>query len=195
VSEPEAIFFDGPQDFRAWLERNHATATEVWVGFFKKASGRQTMSWSEAVDQALCFGWIDGKLNRIDGETHRQRFTPRKPRSNWSRINVEKVERLEAAGLMTPAGRRAFEARSEARTGVYSFEREDTAELPPEFERRLRAREAAWSYFEGLPPGYRRTAVHWVMSAKRGETRERRLETLIDCSARGEDIPPLRRAG
>ncbi|HYZ71183.1 MAG TPA: YdeI/OmpD-associated family protein [Thermoleophilaceae bacterium] len=153
------------------------------------------MSWSEAVDQALCFGWIDGKLNRIDDERHRQRFTPRKRGSNWSKVNVEKVARLQAEGLMTAAGRRAFEAREEARTGVYSFEREQEAELDPEHERRLRANPEALAYFESRPPSYRRRATHWVMSAKREETRARRLETLIDCSARGEDIPPLRRLG
>jgi uncharacterized protein YdeI (YjbR/CyaY-like superfamily) len=191
--DDEAIFFDGPEAFREWLERNGESESEVWVGFFKKATGRQTMSWSQAVDQVLCFGWIDGKLNRIDDERYRQRFTPRKPRSNWSKVNVEKVARLEADGLMTPAGRRAFDARVEARTGVYSFERDRDPELYPEHERRLRANPEALAYFERRPPWYRRTATHWVMSAKREETRVRRLDTLIDCSARGDDIPPLRR--
>jgi uncharacterized protein YdeI (YjbR/CyaY-like superfamily) len=149
------------------------------------------MSWSEAVDQALCFGWIDGRVNKIDGDRYMQRFTPRKPGSNWSKINVEKVARLKEAGLMRPAGMKAFEARSEARTGVYSFERH--TELAPEYEARLRADEAAAEYFDSRPPWYRRTASHFVMSAKREETRLRRLERLIEDSAAGRDIKELRR--
>ncbi|MDQ3721211.1 MAG: YdeI/OmpD-associated family protein [Actinomycetota bacterium] len=188
----EPIFFDGPEGFREWLEANHERATEVSVGFYKKATGRQTMSWSQAVDQALCFGWIDGKLNRIDDERHRQRFTPRKPGSNWSRVNVEKMAKLEAGGLMTPAGRRAFEQRREDRTGVYSFEADEPAQLPAEYAERLSA--TARSYCERRPPWYRRASAHWVMSAKREETRVKRLNTLIECSEQGLDVPPLRRA-
>jgi uncharacterized protein YdeI (YjbR/CyaY-like superfamily) len=151
------------------------------------------MSWSEAVDQALCFGWIDGRANSIDDDRYMQRFTPRKQASNWSKVNVEKVARLEEAGLMRPAGRAAFEKRKGDRTGVYSFEREN-AELPPEFQERLRANEAAADYFDAKPPWYRRTATHWVTSAKREDTRERRLTQLIEDSAKGVDIKPLRRA-
>ena len=131
------------------------------------------MTWSQAVDQALCFGWIDSVMRRIDDERHMQRFTPRRPGSNWSKVNVEKVAKLEAAGLMTDAGRRAFEARTEEKTGVYSFEAMDAAKLPPEFEKRLKGRRQ--EYFEERAPSYRRTVIHWVVSAKREETRVRRL--------------------
>ena len=186
---PEPIFFDGPDHFREWLEAHHDSADEVHVGFWKKATGKQSMSWSQAVDQALCFGWIDGKLNRIDDERHRQRFTPRKKGSNWSKVNVEKVARLEAEGRMTDAGRRAFAERIDSKTGVYSFEGEQSEELPPDY----RLAPAARQYFEGKPPWYRRAAVHWVTSAKREETRLKRLSQLNECSERGLDVPPLRR--
>jgi len=189
----QPIFFEGTGAFRDWLEANHASESEVFVGFFKKGTGKQTMSWSQAVDQALCFGWIDGVLRRIDGESHYQRFTPRKAGSNWSKVNVEKVARLEAEGLMTPAGRKAFEARREDRTGVYSFEREEPAELPPELAERLQASAAAQRYFEGRPPWYRRACTHWVTSAKRADTRLRRMDQLVECSEQGVDIPQLRR--
>jgi uncharacterized protein YdeI (YjbR/CyaY-like superfamily) len=165
----------------------------VYVGFYKTHTGKRAMSWSEAVDQALCFGWIDSRADGIDDDRYMQRFTPRKPGSNWSKINVEKVARLEQAGLMRPGGRAAFERRKDAKTGVYSFEGE-SAELPAAYEERLRANEAAAAYFDRKPPWYRRTAAHWVTSAKRKETRERRLAQLIEDSAAGVDIKPLRRA-
>ena len=162
------------------------------MGFYKTHTGKRAMTWSESVDQALCFGWIDGRANSIDEDRYMQRFTPRKPGSNWSKINVEKVAKLTDAGLMRPAGLAAFERRTVDRTGVYSFER-GNAELPPEFEERLRANAAAAEYFDSRPPWYRRTATHWVVSAKREETRLRRLAQLIEDSANGLDIKPLRR--
>jgi uncharacterized protein YdeI (YjbR/CyaY-like superfamily) len=158
---------------------------------YKQHTGKRAMSWSEAVDQALCFGWIDGRANRIDDDSYMQRFTPRRPGSNWSKINVEKVAKLKEAGLMRPAGLAAFERRTDDKTGVYSFERD--AELAPEYEERLRANPAAAGYFDSKPPWYRRTATHFVMSAKREETRLRRLERLIEDSAAGRDIKELRR--
>ena len=191
MSEP--IFFESPQAFYDWLEDHHGSEDEVYVGYWKKATGRPSLTWSEAVDQALCFGWIDGRVNRIDEERHMQRFTPRRPGSNWSKVNVEKVAKLTEAGRMRPAGLAAFEKRTDAKTGVYSFER-DSAELPAEYEKRLRANKAASDYFDSRPPWYRRTAIHLVMSAKREETRERRLTQLIDDSAAGRDIKQLRRA-
>jgi uncharacterized protein YdeI (YjbR/CyaY-like superfamily) len=190
MSEP--IFFESPDRFYAWLEEHHETAAEVYVGYWKKHTGKPSLTWSEAVDQALCFGWIDGRLNRIDDERHMQRFTPRRPGSNWSKVNVEKVAKLKELGLMRPAGLAAFGKRTDGKTGVYSFER-DTTELPPEYEQRLRANRAASEYFDSRPPWYRRTAIHLVMSAKREETRERRLKQLIDDSAAGRDIKQLRR--
>jgi uncharacterized protein YdeI (YjbR/CyaY-like superfamily) len=192
MSEPKPIFFSSPQEFYDWLEEHHEAEAEVYVGFYKKAANQPSLTWSEAVDQALCFGWIDGRLNRIDDKRHMQRFTPRRPGSNWSRINVEKVAKLKEAGLMRPAGLAAFDKRTNSKTGVYSFER-GTTELPPEYEQRLRANRAALEYFDSRPPWYRRTAIHLVMSAKREETRERRLRQLIDDSAASRDIKQLRR--
>jgi uncharacterized protein YdeI (YjbR/CyaY-like superfamily) len=186
------IYFGSAQDFYDWLEENHETADEVYVGFFKQHTGKRAMSWSEAVDQALCFGWIDTRANSIDEDRYMQRFTPRKPGSNWSKINVEKVAKLKEAGLMRAAGLAAFERRTDDKTGVYSFEREN-AELPADYEERLRANPAAAEYFDARPPWYRRTATHWVVSAKREETRLRRLAQLIEDSAAGLDIKPLRR--
>jgi uncharacterized protein YdeI (YjbR/CyaY-like superfamily) len=185
------IYFSSPQAFYDWLEEHHETAAEVYVGFFKQHTGKRAMSWSEAVDQALCFGWIDSRANSIDANRYMQRFTPRKPGSNWSNVNVEKVAKLKEAGLMRPAGLAAFERRSEDRTGVYSFERE--TELAPEYDAQLRANKAASDYFESRPPWYRRAAIHLVMSAKREETRLRRLEQLISDSAAGLDLKQLRR--
>ena len=186
MSEP--IFFDGPQEFRAWLAEHHAMESEVWVGMYKKKTGRQTLSWEQAVDQALCFGWIDGLVRRIDDERHMQRFTPRKRTSNWSKVNIANVERLEREGLMQPAGRAAFAERSEARSGVYSFEQDEPPRFTAEQAARLDAVPAARAFFDAQPPGYRRLATHWVTSAKREETRERRLAQLVDDSAAGRRL-------
>ncbi|HEY8430056.1 MAG TPA: YdeI/OmpD-associated family protein [Sandaracinaceae bacterium] len=185
------IFFRSAAELRAWLEANHATATELWIGYYKKGTTKKGITYAEAVDEALCFGWIDGQARSIDAERYQQRFTPRRKNSNWSKINVAKAERLIAEGRMRPAGLAAFEARSAARTGVYSFEQEKPTELDPARLAKLRANPAARAFFEAQPPSYRRTAALWVMSAKKGETRDRRLETLIACSARGEVAPPF----
>jgi uncharacterized protein YdeI (YjbR/CyaY-like superfamily) len=190
-TQPRPIFFDSPQAFYDWLDEHHETESEVYVGYFKKATNKPSLTWSQAVDQALCFGWIDGRVNRIDDERHMQRFTPRRPGSNWSKVNVAKVAKLGEAGLMRPAGLAAFERRSKDKTGVYSFEGD--ARLAPEYEKRLRASKAAAEYFDSRPPWYRRTAIHLIMSAKREETRLRRLEQLIEDSAAGLDIKQLRR--
>ena len=187
------LFFATPAEFGAWLERHHETELELIVGFHKKGSGKPSITWAESVEQALRFGWIDGIRRSLGDDAYTIRFTPRKPSSNWSQINVATVERLKADGLMTPAGLRAYEARKAERTGIYSFERRRAAKLPREFEQRFRASREAWDWFSSRPPGYRRTATHWVVSAKRDETRERRLETLIDCCSEGRKIPPLAR--
>ncbi|HEX6390799.1 MAG TPA: YdeI/OmpD-associated family protein, partial [Solirubrobacteraceae bacterium] len=189
----QPIFFDSPAEWRAWLEQHHDTETEVWVGLYKKASGKVTMTWSQAVDEALCFGWIDSVSRRVDDDSRMQRFSPRKAKSHWSKVNVAKVEALRAAGKMTPAGEAAFAARSEENTGRASFERDEPAAFTPEQEAALRADAAAWEWFSAQAPYYRRTATHWVVSAKREETRARRLATLIACSAVGERVPPLKR--
>jgi uncharacterized protein YdeI (YjbR/CyaY-like superfamily) len=191
MSEPKPIYFESPQAFYDWLEKHHDTDAEVYVGFHKQHTGKRAMSWSEAVDQALCWGWIDGRVNKIDEDRYMQRFTPRKPGSNWSNVNVKKVAALIEDGRMRPAGLAAFDRRDTNRVGVYSFENE--VALAPEYEDRLRANRAAAEYFDSRPPWYRRTATHLVMSAKREETRERRLRQLIDDSAAGRDIKELRR--
>jgi uncharacterized protein YdeI (YjbR/CyaY-like superfamily) len=153
------------------------------------------MTWEQSVEQALCFGWIDGVRRSLGDEAYTIRFTPRKARSIWSAVNVAKVEELKERGLMRPAGLRAYELRTDERTGVYSHERLEAAAFSPEQEARFRANGAAWEWFRSRPPGYRRTATHWVVSAKREETRTRRLETLIACSAEGRKVPPLIRPG
>jgi uncharacterized protein YdeI (YjbR/CyaY-like superfamily) len=187
------MFFGSPAEFRAWLVEQHETASEVWVGYWRKATGKPSLTWPEAVDEALCFGWIDGKRQRIDDERHRQRFTPRRPQSNWSAINIAKVGELRAAGRMTPAGEAAFAARREDRSAVYSYERRHEAVFDAEQAATFRGNEAAWTWFDAQSPSYRRTATHWVLSAKRPETRAKRLATLIECSAEGRRVPPLAR--
>jgi uncharacterized protein YdeI (YjbR/CyaY-like superfamily) len=181
------IFFTSPEEWRDWLERNHADSSEVWVGMYRKASGRPTMAWSDAVDQALCFGWIDGIRRSVDDISYANRFTPRRPGSNWSAINIEKVRKLKKQGLMHPAGLAAFEKRLDNRSEVYSYERAN-ATLGDDFEKKFRANRKAWRFWESQPPGYRRIATWWVISAKREETRERRLATLINDSAEGRRI-------
>lgn len=188
------IYFSEPEEFRAWLERNHESADELLVGFHRKSTGRPSLTWAQAVDEALCFGWIDGVRRRVDDERYTTRFTPRRPRSIWSDVNVGRVAELTAQGRMRPAGLRAFEARSAQRTGIYSHERKKDARLSGAEERRFRADSAAWEFFQAQPPGYRRTALHLVVSAKRPDTRERRLTQLIEDSARGLRLKQLRRS-
>jgi uncharacterized protein YdeI (YjbR/CyaY-like superfamily) len=161
------------------------------VGFHKRGSRRPSITWPESVDQALCFGWIDGVRKRVDDERYMIRFTPRKRSSTWSRVNVARVAELTEAGLMHPAGLAAFAARTEE--GTYSYEQREAAAFDPEREARLRADAAAWAWFSAQPPWYRRTATHWVMSAKREETRDRRLARLIADSAAGRTVGPLQR--
>jgi uncharacterized protein YdeI (YjbR/CyaY-like superfamily) len=187
------VFFATPEELGAWLEEHHESADELLVGFHKKATGKPSITWPESVEQALRFGWIDGIRRSLGDESYTIRFTPRKRTSNWSLVNVAKVEELKQRGLMAPAGLRAYELRREDRTGVYSSERKEAAVLPAELERRFRSARAAWKWFTSRPPGYQRTATHWVVSAKREETRQRRLQQLIDCSAEGRAVPPLAR--
>ena len=186
-------FFPTFEDFYAWLERHHQSQKELLVGFYKRDSGKPSITWPESVDAALCFGWIDGVRKSLGGSSYTIRFTPRKSSSIWSLINCKKVEALEKRGLMRPAGRRAFAARSEKRTGIYSSERKQPAVLEPTQEKRLRANRKAYSFFSAQAPWYQRAATHWITSAKKDETRERRLATLIEDSARGRTIGPLTR--
>jgi uncharacterized protein YdeI (YjbR/CyaY-like superfamily) len=190
--EPDdVIFFETPAELRAWFDANHETAGDLWLGYHRKATGRPTISWSEAVDEALCVGWIDSIRKRLDDTTSAQRFTPRRKGSTWSAINVAKVAALRAEGRMRPAGLAAFEARTADNTAIYSYEREVAAFSEAELSR-FRAVPAAWADWEARPPSYRRAVTHWVTSAKTPETRERRLESLIADSAAGEKVRPMR---
>ena len=184
-------YFETPEDLRAWLEEHHETADELWVGLYKKGSGKPSVTWPEVVDEALCFGWIDGVRKSIDAERYANRLTPRRPTSNWSAVNVKRFGQLRRQGRVRAAGQRAFDLRTKAKTGVYSYEQRHQVTLDPAFERRFRARRKAWSWFQEQAPSYRTTAVYWVMSAKGPETRERRLERLIEDSACGRRAPPF----
>lgn len=186
-------FFPTLVDWRAWLEKHHDQHEECWVGFYKRDSGRPSITWPESVDGALCVGWIDGVRHSIDAISYKIRFTPRKPRSTWSAINIKRVKELTELGMMHPAGVSAFENRDDDRSAIYSYEQRKTATLPPEFEKQFKANAKAWTYFQSQPPWYRRTSTYWVISAKREETRKKRLETLIDCSKQAKPIPSLTR--
>ena len=188
-SESSPVFFKGPDEFRKWLETNHAKADELWIGYWKKATGKPSLTWPQTVDEALCFGWIDGVRKSIDADSFKQRLTPRRARSIWSRINIGRVEALKADGRMHAAGLAAFEKRSV--TAVYSFEQDDYAGLGPREEAIFKKNRKAWDFFQSQPPYYRKTAGWWVMSAKKEETRQRRLKTLISDSAAARRIGPL----
>lgn len=183
-------YFRSATEFRRWLEQNHDSADELWIGIYKKASGKKGITYKEAVDAALCFGWIDGLAKSVDEARYMQRFTPRRAKSVWSAVNVKRVEELKKLGLMHPAGEKAFAQRDPSRTGLYSFENRPRS-LPPAMERRFRAKRKAWDFFQAQPPGYKKAAIWWVTSAKRDDTKERRLATLIEDSAAGRRIKSL----
>jgi len=178
-------FFASAAQFRRWLEANHRAAGELWVAFHKAHAGRKGLTYREAVDEALCFGWIDGLKKRLDEGAYLHRFTPRRPRSIWSDVNTRNAGRLKRQGRMAPAGLEAFAARDPARAGLYSFEDRRRAAFDAPALARFKARKRAWAFFEAQPPGYRRTATFWVMSAKRAATRARSLGRLIADSSRG----------
>ena len=180
----DVIFFASPEELRAWFDAHHETADELWVGYHRKATGRPTVTWPQAVDEALCVGWIDGVRYRLDAERHAQRFTPRRKGSIWSAINTKRASELIAEGRMRPAGTRAFEARSPEKTAIYSYERESAA-FTNDQQARFEADEAAWAFFVAQAPSWRRSITHWVSSAKRDETRERRFEKLLEDSRAG----------
>jgi len=187
-------FFETPAAFRRWLKPHHKAERELWVGFHKKSSGRPSITWPESVDEALCFGWIDGVRKALDAHSYVIRFTPRKPDSAWSTVNTRRAQALIESGRMQPAGLRALKARDPEKSGVYSFEQRKNATLSAQQEERFRANTAAWRFFESQPPGYRKTAVFWVVSAKQEATRLRRLDTLIADSEAGRRIALLRRS-
>ena len=188
----EPTYFATPAKFRAWLRRNHSSERELLVGFYKRGSGMPSITWPESVDEALCYGWIDGVRRRVDDERYTIRFTPRKKRSTWSAVNVARAKELVAAGRMTAAGLAAFEARSDDRTAIYSYEQRKTATLGAAFEKEFRRNKKAWKFFSEQAPWYRRTAAHWVTTAKKEETRKKRLAELIADSSAGQLVGPLR---
>lgn len=178
----KAIFFATPAKFRKWLEKHYPKETELIVGFYKVDSGKPSITWSQSVDQALCFGWIDGVRRSIDEESYCIRFTPRRPNSIWSAINIKKVEELRVAGLMTPAGEKAFAFLDKEKAGIYSNENEPVR-FPPTFEKQFRKDKTAWTFFQAEAPSYKRIMIHWVTSAKQEKTRLSRLEKTISISA------------
>jgi uncharacterized protein YdeI (YjbR/CyaY-like superfamily) len=183
-------FFRTAAELRRWFKSNHDKASELWIGMYIKSSGKGGVDYKQALDEALCYGWIDGIRKRLDDESFTTRFTPRKPTSIWSNVNIAHVKRLTEEGRMLPPGVAAFEKRTPERSGVYSFEREH-AELPPDMMRQFKKNPTAWKFFSSQPHGYRRAATWWVISAKRDETREKRLSSLIALSGNAERLPQL----
>ena len=187
----DVTFFESPSGFRTWLEQNHDATQELWVGFYKKSSGKPSITWPEAVDEALCFGWIDGVRKSIDESSYTIRFTPRKAGSIWSAVNIKRVGELSQLGRMQPEGLKAFEKRVEKKSGLYSYE--NAAELDEAYEQQFRANKKAWDFFQARPASYRRAAIWWVVTAKKEETKLKRLATLIEDSEHGRTIAPLTR--
>lgn len=181
-------FFRSAAEFRRWLRQQHAKAGELWVGYFRRDSGKTSLTWPESVDEALCFGWIDGIRKRVSDTSYAIRFTPRRPTSIWSAVNIRRAKTLRSRGLMRPAGVKAFEARRRNRSGIYSYEQRP-ADLPAPYRGLMRKREQAWRDFQSRPPSYRRAAIWWVISARKEETRLKRLDRLAALSERGLPLP------
>lgn len=185
-------FFKTAVELRKWFAAHHADSTELWVGYYKKGSGKPSITWPESVDEALCVGWIDGIRKSIDEVSYTIRFTPRKPRSIWSAVNMRRAEELIKLGLMQPAGLAAYQAREENRSGIYSYEQR-SADLPEPYAKKLKRNKAAWDFYQSQPPSYRKAVNWWVLSAKKEETRLKRLDKLIADSASGRTIAQFTR--
>jgi len=192
-TRPKPVFFASASEFHVWLEKNHDKASEIWVGFHKKGSGEPGITMPESVDEALCFGWIDSVRRSVSDTSYANRFTPRKTRSTWSAINIKRVKELITLGRMQPSGLHAFERRTDDRSAIYSYEQRQSAKLSGNFEKRFRAKKKAWSFFQSQAPWYQRVAAFWVLSAKREETKLKRLAKLIEDSESKRTIPPLTR--
>ena len=173
------LFFPTPGAFRAWLKKNHKTAGELWVGYYRKDCGKPTITWQESVDEALCFGWIDGIRKKVSDQAYTNRFTPRRAGSNWSAINIAKVEELKKQKRMQPAGLAAYAKRTEAKSRVYTYEQNDIPDFPAAIAKRFKANKKAWAFFLTLPPYYRKLETRWICSAKGEETRQRRLDKVM----------------
>jgi uncharacterized protein YdeI (YjbR/CyaY-like superfamily) len=180
-------FFQTPAAFREWLERHHASSDVLLVGYYKKGSGKPSITWPESVDEALCYGWIDGVRKSIDDASYTIRFTPRKPGSIWSSVNIKRAQALIEQGRMHPAGLKAYQVRKENKSGIYSYEQR-SVELPEPYSRLLKKNKTAWSFFQTQPPSYRKAISWWIVSAKKEETRLKRLEKLMEYSARGQRL-------
>ena len=187
----EPTFFATPEEFRAWLQAHHETQSELLVGFYKKGSGKPSITWPESVDEALSFGWIDGVRRSAGDEAYTIRFTPRKKKSTWSAVNIKRVAELTETGRMRPAGLKAFEAREESNSRIYAYENRDNIAFDPALEERFRANKKAWNFFQAQPPGYRHLCTFFVMGAKQDATRQRRLDTLIADSEAGRRLARL----
>jgi uncharacterized protein YdeI (YjbR/CyaY-like superfamily) len=183
VAKP--TFFATPRDLRAWLSKHHGTARELVVGFYRKSTGKPSLTWPESVDEALCFGWIDGIRRKVDEDSYSIRFTPRRPESIWSAVNIKRIAELKKLGLIQEAGVAAFEKRTAKKSGVYSYEQRHSAVLEPALEKQLKADKKAFSFFQTLPPGYRQLAIFFIGNAKQPETRVKRLQKLMSAWAQG----------
>jgi len=192
TTEKPALFFDGPEDFRAWLEKHHETATELWMGLNKKHVENRGLTWEEAVPEALCFGWIDSKMERIDDRSNRQRWTPRKRSSTWSRVNLDLVDALTKQGRMRPMGIAAWEARREDKQAIYAYEQAGELVFPEEYASQLDASPAARAFWAETTASYRKGCINWVLSAKQQPTRDKRMAQLVDDCAAGRLIPSQR---
>jgi uncharacterized protein YdeI (YjbR/CyaY-like superfamily) len=181
-------FFPTPSAFRQWLEKHHAEAGELLVGYYKKGSGKPSITWPESVDEALCYGWIDGIRRSIDDISYTIRFTPRKPGSTWSAVNIKRAQALIEHGQMRPAGLKAYQARIENKSGIYSYEQR-SVEMEEPYNRLLQKKKAAWIFFQAQPASYRKAVNWWIISAKKEETRLKRLEQLIAYSVQGQRLP------
>ncbi len=186
------LFFETPKVFRQWLKEHHKDLDHQWIGFYKKASGRASITWPESVDQALCYGWIDGLRKSIDEISYKIRFTPRKPGSHWSAVNIKKIEKLKKAGLIRKAGLEAFSKRKEKNSMQTAYEQKQEIQFETELLEHFRKRKKAWADFQGRSPSYRRQCTWWVMSGKRSETKIRRFNQLVDSCEKGQKVPPLR---
>jgi uncharacterized protein YdeI (YjbR/CyaY-like superfamily) len=189
-TDTKITFFPTQSDLRKWFTRNHKQSDEIWVGYYKKDTGKKSITWQESVDEALCFGWIDGIRKSINEESYKIRFTPRRKGSNWSAVNIKRIKELIKLGLVKPAGLKVFKNRDAKKDEQYSFEQQKV-ELPKTFEKKIKANSKAWEYFIKLPPYAKRLSTWWVISAKREETKLKRLDILIQCSEEGRKIPPL----
>ena len=190
--EQEVLFFESPDSFRDWLQQNHLTVTEQWVGFYKKQTQLPSITWPESVDQALCFGWIDGLRKSIDDKAYKIRFTPRKPQSHWSAVNINRMKELQKMGMVEERGLEAFERRNSKRAKLAAYEQSGVVELASAYQRQFEKDKDAWQDFNNRAPSYRKQCIWWVMSAKKEETQKRRLGILIESCKLGQKVPPLR---